>query len=323
MSALRYSIQRQSTLVDARSSLDENPERSGHRGMKSVKISVIVPTFNVAPYIAQTLESIRRQDYTPLEVIVVDGNSTDDTVQIARRFGGLITQLISEPDRGQLDALQKGLSIATGDIFYWVNGDDIVMPGTFHHVAKTFAQRPDVDYVFSDDFAFDEDAQRLYVGGHIRGLCYHDQILAYRQMFSECVFWRRKINKLLPETDFDLRVYTDYAFFLNIIKGRKGLWVSKRLGAFRIRSGQASSAFAQRKATEFHRIRETHLGPMFASRRRAAMVRSFYYLWFFPRQIVRPYAVAGMRKLWRALTGDRQRRQLATFFFGDWIARRG
>ena len=99
-------------------------------------ISVIIPTFNSAAYLLTTLATVAKQDYPPYEVIVVDGGSTDGTHNIVQAFGSLITEFISEADKGQLDAVQKGILRATGDILYWLNADDAVMPGTFRTVVE-------------------------------------------------------------------------------------------------------------------------------------------------------------------------------------------
>ncbi len=285
----------------------------------SLKISVIVPTFNAGPYIAQTLSSIERQNYPNTEVIVVDGGSKDDTVEVARRFERIVTTLISERDQGQLDAVQKGVALATGDVLVWINGDDIVMPGSFHAVAKAFAQDPKADFVFSDNFAFDPDRRGLYVGPTIRGLNYLDHVLYYRQLYSECVYWKRDINRFLPDSQFDLRVYTDYAFFLNLRAGRTGKWLKKRLGAFRIRSDQASKTNVERKLYEYNRIRSDHLRGRGIGPVRARLMRVAYGPWFFPRQYLYPRLNSLTRKLCRMIDRDRTRNKVAAFFYDQWL----
>jgi len=76
-------------------------------------------------------------------------------------------RVLSEPDQGQLDALQKGLRVASGDIFYWLNADDVLMPNTLHTVSRLFAEDPALDLVFSDDFAFNEAQGTLSVAATI------------------------------------------------------------------------------------------------------------------------------------------------------------
>lgn len=282
-------------------------------------LTVIVPVMNAAPYIAATLTSIARQDVPGVEVIVVDGASTDGTQDIVQACPLEGLRLVSQRDRGQLEALQTGVRMARGEVLTWINGDDIVMPGAFRTVLAALGANPAADFVYSDDCAFDEDKRGFYFGATIRGLGDWDHLLFYRQLYSECVYWRRSATRLLPDENYDLRVYTDYAFFLNLRWGRRGYWVPQRLGAFRIRSDQNSAAFSERKAREFDRIRREHRERIGMSPLRHGWLRSLYAPWFWARHIAYPMANRGLRKLGRVLTGDRRRKAMTKAFYDDWL----
>lgn len=101
------------------------------------RISVVVPTLNQGAFIRETLQSILDQQYPELELIVVDGGSGDDTVDVIREFEDNIAWWVSEPDQGQADAIQKGLDRASGEIFNWINSDDYLAPGALMKVANT------------------------------------------------------------------------------------------------------------------------------------------------------------------------------------------
>lgn len=110
------------------------------------KISVVTPSFNQGRYIGETIDSVMRQGYPNLEYIVVDGGSTDETIEVLERYRGNLTHLIIECDRGQSHALNKGFRLATGEIFCWLNSDDRFAPGALFAVAMAFSTH-DVDMV--------------------------------------------------------------------------------------------------------------------------------------------------------------------------------
>lgn len=290
--------------------------------MDSLKISIVIPAYNAGGYLTATLSSIKNQDYDSVEVIVIDGGSSDNTRSIIEEFHGLISVFISEPDKGQLHAVQKGIAKSTGDILHWLNADDIMMPGTLAYVAECFRADAEVDLVYSDDFAFEEHKRKLWVGPTIRGLTYKDHLLFYRQMYSECVFWRSSKTRLLDDSSYSLRIYTDYAFFLNLRRGLNTLWVSKRLGAFRVRDGQMSQAFAQKKEQEFAKIRQCAVSINGWSAADVARLRRFHWMGFMIRQIMWPRGSALSRRLWRLLTLDRKRKLQKTLFFDQWLSSR-
>ena len=94
------------------------------------KISIITPTYNQGEFIEETIQSVIQQGYPNLEYIIIDGGSTDQTVNIIKQYESYITYWISEPDRGQAHAINKGLMVATGDVLDYINSDDYYLPHT-------------------------------------------------------------------------------------------------------------------------------------------------------------------------------------------------
>lgn len=103
-----------------------------------MKISIITPSFNQGQFIEQTIQSVINQNYANLEYIIIDGGSTDNTIDIIKKYEKHITYWISEPDNGQSDAINKGLKKASGEIINWLNSDDYYEPNILHKVAKAF-----------------------------------------------------------------------------------------------------------------------------------------------------------------------------------------
>src|ERR1044071_6876404 len=102
----------------------------------SLKLSIITPSFNQGRFLEETILSVLNQGYEPLEYIVIDGGSTDESVSIIRRYEDKIDYWVSEKDRGQVHAINKGLERATGDILAFINSDDVYFPGVFKTVMK-------------------------------------------------------------------------------------------------------------------------------------------------------------------------------------------
>ncbi|MBW4516450.1 MAG: glycosyltransferase [Timaviella obliquedivisa GSE-PSE-MK23-08B] len=108
-------------------------------------ISIVVPNHQGGLTIGQTLQSLLDQNYPNLEIIVIDGGSTDDSISIIRQFESHLTKWISEPDRGQSHAINKGFACCTGDIVNWLCSDDLLAPNALHTIGKIFTSDPEID----------------------------------------------------------------------------------------------------------------------------------------------------------------------------------
>jgi glycosyltransferase involved in cell wall biosynthesis len=106
--------------------------------IKKPKISIVTPSFNQGVYLEETILSIINQSYSNYELLIVDAGSTDSTLDVIHKYEQYITYWVSEPDRGQSHAIQKGLAKATGDIINWINSDDLLAPGALQEIANKF-----------------------------------------------------------------------------------------------------------------------------------------------------------------------------------------
>jgi glycosyltransferase involved in cell wall biosynthesis len=120
------------------------------------KISIVTPTYNQAAFIEKTIRSVLDQGYPNLEYIIIDGGSTDGTVEIIKRYESRLAYWVSEKDRGQSAAINKGLSHCTGEIFNWVNSDDWLEPGALQRVGKTYANTPGCKAVYGRSMLLEE-----------------------------------------------------------------------------------------------------------------------------------------------------------------------
>lgn len=111
------------------------------------KISIVTPSYNQGQFIEQTILSIINQGYPNLDYIIIDGGSTDNTVEIIKKYEKHLSYWVSEPDRGQAHAINKGLEKCTGDLFNWINSDDYLEPGSLFELGKQFKKNPSIHVI--------------------------------------------------------------------------------------------------------------------------------------------------------------------------------
>ena len=125
-----------------------------------MKISIVTLSFNQHAYLKEAIDSVLSQGYSNLEYIVVDPGSTDGSRELIKGYGDRIAHTIFEPDRGASDGLNKGFAHATGDVFGFLNADDILFPGSLNHVARFFEAHPECDVVMGDGYKIDGRGRR-------------------------------------------------------------------------------------------------------------------------------------------------------------------
>ena len=178
-----------------------------------MKISVVTPSFNQDAYLEATLRSLLSQNYPDLELIVIDGGSTDQSVEIIRRYAPSLSHWESEKDRGQSHALNKGFAHIHGDIWAWLNSDDLLEPGVLHRVAGTFAQNPDAGIVYGDCVYVGQDGETVIekFSGEPYSRLRH---LAHRFIAQPSCFFRTSM--VPPAVREDLHYCMDYDLWLKL-----------------------------------------------------------------------------------------------------------
>ena len=146
-------------------------------------ISIVIPSFNQGKYIEQTIASIVNQSYKKVEIIIIDAASTDETVAVIEKYEQYISYWVSEPDRGQSHAINKGLEKCTGEIFNWINSDDYLEPGALHKIAQAFS---------------DEKVQM--VAGKVRNFSLNDEeIISNQNLSAEGIMcWQPGVQFVQP-----------------------------------------------------------------------------------------------------------------------------
>ena len=178
------------------------------------RVSIITPSYNQASFLAETLESIFAQAYPETECLVIDGGSTDGTIDVLRGFDNQLDYWVSEPDRGQSHAFNKGLEKATGGIIGWLNSDDLYLDNSIWRGVEYLAANPSIDIVFSDYIFIDPDSRFIKQRKEIpfsfqtyvwTADCYH----------ANCAgFFRRRVFDTLGGLDETLHYGMDFEFYL-------------------------------------------------------------------------------------------------------------
>lgn len=217
------------------------------------RITVITPSYNQAAYLDRTIRSVLDQNYPNLEYIIIDGGSTDGSVDIIRRYVDQLAYWVSEPDGGQCDAINRGLLRATGEWVAWQNSDDIYYPSAFHDLADAAIKNPQATLIIADLMLIDEYDRPLrvnrYVKPNFKALLAEGMLLA-----NQAAFWRRDIQAGIGLLDEGLQCSFDYDWFLRLAEHGEGVHVNRIWGALRLHGETKTSLQAQRFQEENRKI---------------------------------------------------------------------
>jgi glycosyltransferase involved in cell wall biosynthesis len=178
------------------------------------KISIITPSFNQGRFLEETIMSVLNQNYPNLEYIIIDGGSTDNSVEIIKKYEKYLAYWVSEKDRGQSHAVNKGLARSTGDIIGWLNSDDTYLPGTLLTVDEMFQHYRDFDVIFGDQVLTDEQGGFLRIRHEIP-YSYH-RLLYHMYQSQPATFLRRSVIERVGGLEETLCYSMDYEFFMRI-----------------------------------------------------------------------------------------------------------
>lgn len=196
-------------------------------------VSIVTPSYNTGRFIGDAVDSVLSQDYRNVEFLVMDGGSTDATLSELRRFGPRLNW-VSQPDRGQSDALNKGFLKAKGSIFGWLNSDDTYAPGAVSAAVEFLWANPDVAAVYGDATFIDAKGAEIAKCVHVEPFDRH-RLLHYTDFIVQpTVFFRRSAFEAVGGIDTSLHWCMDYDLWLKMVaKGLKIAYLPKHLANFR------------------------------------------------------------------------------------------
>lgn len=197
-----------------------------------MKVSIVTPSYNQGRFISRTLQSVASQSGPEIEHVIFDGGSTDETVAVLKGFGHGI-RWVSEKDKGQTDAVNKGIRATDGEIIGWLNSDDIYYPGAIARVVEYFSQHPEIDVVYGmadhiglDDRAFESYPTEPWDFDRLQETCF---------ICQPALFFRRRVVEQHGLLDESLDYCMDYEFWLRLGKaGIRFAYLEEKLAGSRL-----------------------------------------------------------------------------------------
>jgi glycosyltransferase involved in cell wall biosynthesis len=252
-------------------------------------VSIITPSFNQVRFLEETIRSVLDQDYPRIEYIVVDGGSTDGSVEIIQKYEGKLARWSSEADLGQTDAINRGFGMAHGDVFAWLNSDDMYRPGAVGEAVAFFQNHPEIGMVYGHAFYVAEDGHILapYPTGvtDLKGLRRGITTIPQQAMFFRSKLWRM-VGPLDPSFYYAM----DYDLWVRIAEVTPIALCRRPWANFRIHGMSKSLTAASRCWPEMIRVHFRDGGSIF----------SVLYLKYLIRRLVEPLMPLRMKfRFWR------------------------
>jgi glycosyltransferase involved in cell wall biosynthesis len=218
------------------------------------RISIVTPSFNQAQYIEETIRSVLLQGYPNLEYFVYDGGSTDGSVEILRRYDAFLQGWVSEKDKGQSDAINKGFARCTGEVVNWLCSDDILLPGALSRVGRAFAERPDTDILAgAAKYHFDDLSEPDFTRGPT--VADLDLLPGWNNVLQPSCFFRRSLLQRSSAIRTDLHFAMDTELWC-YFRAQRAQWCfhGDVLSVYRITGGNKSFTGRKKLLKELEEI---------------------------------------------------------------------
>lgn len=226
------------------------------------KISLVTPVFNSARYLEATIRSVLNQQYPNLEYIIVDGGSTDGSVQIIRKYEPQLHAWVSEPDRGMYDAINKGFGRSSGELMGWISATDLLHAGSLFVVGGVFRQFPEVEWITGRPTGFSDDGMAVEVLKLRQWSRMPFLAGANRYIQQESTFWRRSLwERAGGRVDDSRRSASDFELWVRFFRYAKLYPVDALIGGFR----SHPDSLGLQNLDECHRIQDEIIASELAS----------------------------------------------------------
>jgi glycosyltransferase involved in cell wall biosynthesis len=215
----------------------------------AVRFSIVTPSYNQGRYIERTIQSVLTQG-VDLEYVITDGGSTDTTLDVLRRYSGRL-RWISERDRGQTDAVNKGIAMTSGEVIGWLNSDDVYYPSALSRIREFLSAHPSIDVVYGDGDWI--DAEDKVIGRYYTEPWAPERLKQRCFLCQPAVFFRRRVVERFGLLDPALHYTMDYEYWLRLATGgAQFAYLSKALAGARLHPDTKTSASALKLYAELH-----------------------------------------------------------------------
>jgi glycosyltransferase involved in cell wall biosynthesis len=258
-----------------------------------VKISIVTPNFNGAELLERAIQSVISQDYRDIEYIVMDGGSSDESLQIADRHRQHITKFVSEKDGGQYHAIAKGFSMATGEIYCWLNSDDVYFPWTIRIVSRIFSDYPQIQWIMGVRCELRDAAVQgisnvtPFPRDVIRSGAFHPRGLGC--IMQEGCFWRRSLYEKVGGISPSCQIAGDYDLWLRFAEHTDLVVTTALLGGFNHTGKNRSQLNADAFQEEVDAIRRRIPPPLLRMGERLVRRKAFAQRFLFGKPLLRRY----------------------------------
>lgn len=223
------------------------------------KISIISPSYNQGEFLERTILSVLNQNYPNLEYIIIDGGSNDNSVEVIKKYEKYLYYWVSEKDKGQGDALNKGFLKSTGNIIGWQNSDDVYLPGAFYKAVDIF-KKSNADIVFGDRMNINQE-DKIMRRFKFTSFSLTSYWYCRMSLCNQSLFWRKELFSDIGMIDINLSFIMDFDFFLRAgIKKKKFKHIEYFLGAFRVHKDSKSLTFDRKIIENEHRFIDKRYG---------------------------------------------------------------
>lgn len=241
-------------------------------------VSIVTPSFNQARFLEATIQSVLSQDYPNLEYLIIDGGSTDGSLEIIQKYAGHIHYWVSEPDRGQTDAINKGFARAKGEILAWINSDDTYEPGAIREAAQYLQSHPEAGMVYGDTRLINEVGEEI---GRFpaRQTDYQKLLTGYVHIPQQSSFFRGDLWRKLGPLDPNFYFAMDYDLWVRLAKVTSLHYQPRLWANFRLHGTGKTSISDDRCWPEMMKVYRREGGSWFSWMGIKALARPYLFAW--------------------------------------------